>query len=195
MHKLKVLSFLLVAAWLGCACGSAMKLRHSENIFAGSPVAWDQVVTEKPVVFQPSPDYPVEAEVDPEELAIMASRLGGNHSLAEIAIRRAIRNPVLLDRGVYGKVGTATYFATTTDKIPTFDRLYWAMVKVLSEKYGCFMKTKSTQGSAVRFGCRDGRSVVMWRAKNDRYMQFYGRQYDRNGQELIVEKHQVIARR
>ena len=189
--SLLLLPLLLVALY---SCGSAVKLKHSEEIFASSPVGWDQVTTDKPVLFQPSADYPVEAEVDPEAIAIMASRLGGDHALAEIAIRQAIRNPVLLDRGVYGKVGTDTYFATTTDRIPNFDRLYWAMVKVLSEKYGCFMKNKSTSGNSIRFGCRDGRHVVMWRARNDRYMQFYGRQFDRDFRELHVEKHKIIAR-
>jgi hypothetical protein len=188
-------------AVLGCfallitSCGSALKLHSTEVPLSENPVGWDQIVEERGMTLEPSPEYPLETEVPPEDIARMAPRLGGNHVLAEIALRRSIRNPVLLDQGVYGKVGSATFFAAPIKKVPTYDRLYWSMMKVLSERYGCFIIRKETLGNKVRFRCRDKRTVVMWRGKQEQFLQFYARQYDDQGRELIVSGHKVMARR
>lgn len=188
----------LLLAWTTVTtmgCGSTLKLHRNDDQLSESPVAWTHLLEDGATAYEPSPEYPIEPTVPPEAIAKLAPRLGGNHLLAELALRRSVTNPVPLDLGVYGKVGTATFFAAPVKRIPDYDRLYWTMMKVLSEKYGCFVKTKLVTGSTLKFTCRDKRTVVLWRSKQEQFLQFYGRQYDAQGRELIVSKHKVIARR
>ena len=187
----------LLTACFTCllGCGASLKLRHYEDRLSESPIAWDHLINSSTQVFEPSPEYPIEPGFPLEDLARLAPRLGGNHLLAEIALRRSIRNPVLLDQGVYGKMGSATFFAAPLRRIPSYDRLYWVMMKVLSEKYGCFVTAKTVLGNSISFTCRDQRKVVMTRGKQDPFIHFYARQYDSDGAELVVINHKVIARK
>lgn len=197
-HGLFKASATVLLIFLTCtamSCGTSLKLRHDDERFSESPLPWENLMEDGTNAFEPSPEFPMEPSFPPEAIAKLAPHLGGNHELAEIALRRSVRNPVVLDGGVYGKVGTATFYAVPRSRIATYDRLYWSMMKVLSEKYGCFVKNKVVEGSTLRFYCRDKRSVVLWRAQNEQFLQFYGRQYDKLGRELIVDKHKVVARR
>lgn len=96
--------------------------------------------------------------------------------------------------GIYGKVGSARAFVAAKAKVPDWDRLYYVMIRVLSEKYGCFMTAKSRQNHRIHIRCRDKRHVVFNRSETDGTMQFYARQYDREGRELIVSNRRIIAR-
>jgi hypothetical protein len=57
----------------------------------------------------------------------------------------------VLDLGVYGKIGPNSIFVAERSAIPNYDRLYWVMVRILSEKYGCFIRRKVDRGDFVSF--------------------------------------------
>ncbi len=99
-----------------------------------------------------------------------------------------IENVKRYEGGAYGKIGSSTVFIAEKNTIPDFDRLYWVMVKVLSEKYGCFMKKKYSEEKTVVVHCRDRRRIVFRRHQGSDWIQFYGRQYDLAGNELIVRR-------
>ncbi len=97
-------------------------------------------------------------------------------------------------KGLYGKVGTATYFISNRSLIPDNDRLYWAIVHVLSKKYGCFLKKKLRKGAYTSFLCRDDRIIVFKHLWKGRYVIFSGRQFDRKGRELALSDRRIIGR-
>jgi len=99
-----------------------------------------------------------------------------------------VSNAEVIDLGAYGKLGTSVIFIADRSLIPDFDRLYWVMVRVLSEKYGCFIRHKIDRGNVVRFGCKDKRLVVMNRNVLKNYVTFQARQYAPDGQEIIIKK-------
>lgn len=119
-----------------------------------------------------------------------------NKSLVQLAeeIGPQFKNPKPFDLGLYGKVGTASFYISTPQNIPTTDRLYWVMVRVLSEKYGCFMVDKDTSGDHTSFTCRDGRRIGFTRFLNPDFVAFVSRQYDKAGYELVVNNRKIIQR-
>ncbi len=131
----------------------------------------------------------------PEKEAVLHPKIRNQATLKHIAINRSLKNAVPYAGGVYGKIGSAVYFAATTDVIPDWNRLYWVVVKVLSEKYGCFMRKKITHGDITIFVCADQRRVVFWRAKEANWIQFHARQFDSSWRELIVNNRRVSERR
>ena len=107
------------------------------------------------------------------------------------AKRLGFTNLSYFEDGVYGKLGTAVVFITSTDIIADEDRLYWAMVKVLSKKYGCFIKRKIKDGNTQTFYCRDGRHIVMRNNIGDKLVYFYSKQYYSSGREVIVDRNKT----
>lgn len=108
--------------------------------------------------------------------------------LASLAVRYSLRVPQSFDQGVYGKLGSSSVYLVPRNRIPFRSRLYWTMVKVLSEKYGCFIVSKRRQGDRFDFRCRDGRGVVMGQKFFRNVAQFWVRQFDRDGRELIIRR-------
>ena len=90
------------------------------------------------------------------------------------------------DLGVYAKLGGRVVFVAERKKVPSFDRLYWVMVKILSEKYGCFIKRKIDSGDQVYFQCKDQRTIVMQRRIARLFAVLQSRQYDQNGVEIRI---------
>jgi len=87
----------------------------------------------------------------------------------------------VMDLGVYGKIGPNSIFVAERAAIPNYDRLYWVMVRILSEKYGCFIRRKVDRGHSVSFQCRDQRTVKMARKISDRFSIVHVRQFDPYG--------------
>jgi len=112
--------------------------------------------------------------------------------LGRLAVAHGVANPRHYEGGLYGVVGSAKLYLSSTERIPDSARLYWVMVKVLSEKYGCFMAAKVDVGERTFVRCRDGRQVAFWRAQGPGWIQFYARQYDPQGYEIVVRDHQMI---
>jgi hypothetical protein len=94
--------------------------------------------------------------------------------------------------GYYGTRGLTKIFIAPTSKIGNYSRLYWVMVKVLSEKYGCFMVAKQYARDTTRILCRDKRQIVFWQSKTKDWIQFATRQYDRDGFEIAVKRRRIV---
>jgi hypothetical protein len=103
-----------------------------------------------------------------------------------------IQNAAPYAGGILGMKGSSKYFIATVSTIPEYDRLYWVIVKVLSEKYSCFIRAKQDIGLMTRFTCRDKRQVLFWKKKNNRFIEFTSRQFDRDGYEIQVIKKQIV---
>lgn len=169
---------------------------------ASTVVDWNELVSERPGDPQNSaPDETLEP-VDLTKLTLTPYRvmqfppkLRQEPKLMHIAINRSVESPQSFSNGVYGKIGSAVFYGTTLDRVPDWDRLYWVMVKVLSEKYGCFMRAKVTRGNINIFFCRDSRRVVFWRAKGNDWIQFHARQFDASWRELVVQRGQIVDRK
>jgi hypothetical protein len=110
-----------------------------------------------------------------------------------IALKPKLASSEKMDGGWYAKIGSATVFMAPTTKIPNYDRLNWTIVRVLSEKYGCFIEAKLTVGNQTRYNCRDNRTIITHRYKNKEWMLFHSRQYDATGRELIVEDSRIVG--
>ncbi len=112
--------------------------------------------------------------------------------LARLVAAADLEEPILFHGGVYGKRGPAKAFVASLSDVPDYDRLYWVMVHMLSEKYGCFMTKKLNQKNTSLVRCRDGRRVMFWKSRGKEWIQFVARQYDREGYEIVVRKRQII---
>lgn len=91
-----------------------------------------------------------------------------------------------LDNGVYGKLGTSVMYFVHKTQLKDLDTLYGTMVRVLSVKYGCFMKARSKGDHNYGFRCRDGRFIVFRHGQAGDTYYFAGRQYDRGGDEIVI---------
>jgi hypothetical protein len=116
--------------------------------------------------------------------SVQGKKLGMRDVLLELGVQRA----QVMDVGVYGKIGNMAVFVADRKQVPNYDRLYWVMVRVLSEKYGCFITRKHVESDIVRFTCRDKRTVVMKRRISGEYSKFVARQYDAFGRDVVVTK-------
>jgi hypothetical protein len=96
------------------------------------------------------------------------------------------------EKGALAKLGATLYYVTTTDKVADWSRLYWVQMKVLSKRYGCLAKSRKQDALTMSFFCRDGRKVVFWRKKDQDWIHFYSRQYDRRGRPLHVKNHRRV---
>ena len=114
--------------------------------------------------------------------------------LSKIAAGFGLERPQKMDLGVYGKIGQHTVFVAPRRVIGDYDRLYWVMVRVLSEKYGCFIKSKVSTAKIVRFECRDRRTVVLDRDISGSFAKFSGRQFDVLGREIVIKPRPVASR-
>ncbi len=88
--------------------------------------------------------------------------------------------------GVYGKRGGTGIFIAHEDDVANDDRLYWTMVKVLSEKYGCFMKARQKTEASYTFRCRDGRAVHFKHGQSGSTQFFTVKQFDNRGRQIIL---------
>jgi len=116
--------------------------------------------------------------------SVPVKKLGMKDVLLDLGLRRA----QVMDHGIYGKIGNMSVFVADRKIVPDYDRLYWVMVRVLSEKYGCFIKRKIVERDIVSFTCRDKRTVVMKRRISGEYAKFVVKQYDAFGREVVVTK-------
>ena len=111
---------------------------------------------------------------------------------ARRSLPAALSQPEAYEGGVFGYMGSAKAFVAYRKAIPDYNRLYWVMVKVLSEKYSCFISAKQNRGDETWIQCRDKRQIVFWRDLNSKYIQFQARQFDHEGYEIAVRHHQIV---
>ena len=163
----------------------------SKDLGPGMP--WEELLGAAADRFDPNPDIFFEdAILTPERLKALPLSLQHQTDLAQLSVSRTISDPIEYYGGVFGRVGSAKFFVTTRDRVADYDYLYRVMVQVLSEKFSCFMVAKQTIGEAVHAICRDHRRVVFSRSLGRNWIQFYARQYDREGYEIKVEKRKIV---
>lgn len=97
-------------------------------------------------------------------------------------------------KGFYGKVGASTLFVASKKEVPDEARVYWAIVQVLSKKYGCFIRRKAKKGPYRSFLCKDKRIIVFHNRSTKNHILFSGRQFDQKGREIVVNNHKVVGR-
>lgn len=107
-------------------------------------------------------------------------------------LRQVVFKPFYV--GMLGQYGTQSFFYASKKVVPDAVKTYWAMVHVLSSRYGCFLRKRIRSKRYTSFLCRDGRIVVFELLPMRKYVFFTGRQFDQFGQELLVRKGQVLAR-
>lgn len=112
--------------------------------------------------------------------------------LGRAAALSAIENPAPYAGGILGTKGDSKYFIASTDVVPGYNRLYWVMVKLLSERYSCFMRSKVDVGNITRVSCKDGRQVMFWKKQNPDFIEFVSRQFDREGYEIKVIRRKIV---
>ena len=114
--------------------------------------------------------------------------------IMEIASKLNFKDLRVYNEGVYGKYDGLVTFMSTLDRVPDYQRLYWVMVRVLSEKYGCFIKKKERDGDRYQFTCKDRRKIVMKRSRGSLLIRFFARQYMPDGTEIVVKNHKAVPR-
>jgi len=115
--------------------------------------------------------------------------------LSDLAKKFNIEKAQIYHNGVYGKRGHVVLFATNKKNLHHPYQFYWLMVKVLSKKYGCFMKSKEVNENNTNFKCRDGRTVQFTSYEGQNWRLFAGRQFDRNGNEIkITSEGNLVAK-
>ena len=98
------------------------------------------------------------------------------------------------NNGIWTKYKEATFYLSTLDQVPDWTHQYWVIVKILSEKYGCFMTSKMHLGPRITFRCHDKRAVVFQVFYKKNFVYIRGHQYDSWGNLLHVKNHEVIER-
>lgn len=126
--------------------------------------------------------------VTPRALSGLRTDTLGDLERRKLALGFGIERPQAMDQGVYGKIGASTVFVASRKQIPDFDRLYWVMVRVLSEKYGCFIRRKFPYENQIGFECRDRRTIVMQRAITPEHVKFVGWQFDAKGRQVYMRR-------
>jgi hypothetical protein len=115
--------------------------------------------------------------------------LRSNEQMARLAAFRDMDHVQAYEKGIWGKSSGAGHFAASSVAYRDPRRLYWVMVKALSEKYGCFMRERRMISNINYFRCRDRRQVVIWKNTGPGWVEFIARQYDRHGHEIHVQNH------
>lgn len=124
------------------------------------------------------PESGMARNVDMREIMTEAGRLG-------------LKKLKFFENGVYGKLNESVFYITTREIAPDMDRLYWLMVKVLSKKYGCFIRSKIERSGKYHFFCNDSRVVIMKPALGEKVVLFQSIQKNRHGETLWVDDHRV----
>jgi len=179
-----VLPWLCVALW---ACAT------TEPIIPKAPFVidsdWADIVHDESWVKRPEFDW---RQNFWSRIQSLPQDVRNHPEMSRLATYRPITEMKSFERGFLGKIGDTTIFGASRDRIADADRLYWVMVKVLSENYGCFMRGTKRSGNVFYFKCRDTRHIVFWRSEGRDWLEFIGRQYDASGREMVVDNHKRI---
>lgn len=195
---LQFLSLCFIFILLSCASKGENASNNDELIpkFGYDGVLdWNDLATSRSDGMNSNEDDVQNISVQPYKAEQLHPKIKKDRTLSRLTLNRSLSDPEPYEGGVYGKIGSAVYFGSSTENISNYNRLYWVQVKVLSEKFGCFMRKKVTRGDINVFFCRDNRRVVYWRAASSDWIQFHARQFDSSWRELIVSDGRIIEKR
>ena len=123
----------------------------------------------------------LDVQKNSEEVSVATKQVQNEQDISAVLRNLGVHELEVLDVGFYGKLGASSIFVADRSDIPNYDRLYWAMVRILSEKYGCFIRQKVDRGRLVSFKCRNERTVTMARKISGKFAMLHVRQFDRMG--------------
>lgn len=145
------------------------------------------------VSFEPSPDVFLEdIVVSDYNLGRLPLALRSDIALAKLVLSRGLQSPASYSKGVIGDIGSSKMYVTTSDRVQTSNALYGVIMRVLSEKYGCFLTARVKNATNYRFYCRDRRQIVLQPTRGDTWVQFHARQFDAEGYEIKVENRRIV---
>ena len=179
--RLAKATFCLLGLYGMSACAAFNDLRESEIL--GS--AEESQIESKLIQISRRADS---ESADSTSARAMHSVSGKKLGMKEVLLDLGLQRAQVMDVGIYGKIGNMSVFVADRKVVPDYDRLYWVMVRVLSEKYGCFIKRKLVEHDVVRFTCRDKRTVVMKPRISGDYSKFVAKQYDAFGRDVVVTR-------
>lgn len=176
------IAILLVSPQFGCTHQS-----RTEQL------GWDEIITSVALTQVPN-EHVLAALRDSEPLSKndLPKSISTNSELSELVLNRSLSRPRLYEGGVLGRVGNAKMFVALRERIPNYNRLYWVMIKTLSEKYGCFMTGRVRKDNLDLISCRDSRKIGLWRSQGKNWIQFSARQFDNDGYEIAVRRRKIV---
>ncbi len=146
-----------------------------------------EVVTDHSTAkLNPSPSFSLDLKLTPERIAALDSKIRNDVSWTKAAINLSLYNAKPYYHGMYGKIDSSTVYMMPYKNHESWQSLYIAMIKILSEKYGCFVKKRMKGDGVEKFICRDQRRIVFWKQQENNWIRFHGKQYDKRGQEIIM---------
>ncbi len=156
-------------------------------------LSYDDILSDRGAELKPHTVFELEELlVTPERIAELPTDIKSHPDLVRYAVTRLLEKPSLLDQGVFGVRGREKVFIASRSQVKDNERLYWAMVRVLSEKYSCFISGRKTFARSLHFYCRDGRTVAFQTTEGPDWLQFVGRQFDGEGYEIEVKKRRIV---
>lgn len=184
----------VVAAAIGLTSCAATATRDLELEPSYAYLGWDEVTHDHSFSEQTF-DRSIAVLNENPRMKLLPAKIRDDEKLSKLVLERFLENPIPFDLGAVGKLDHALFFVADPEKVKDTERLYWTMVKALSERYGCFMRAKESFADTYKFRCRDGRRVVFWRRHTKDAAEFYARQFDAQGRELVVRNHKIVTRK
>ncbi len=185
----------LVMVFILASCQTNHELKFDEDQKSKKPhIDWNDLLTKKKHKLKIHAKSYIDHGKRSKRYREVPETIRRQPVLAKLAIDHFVSDPEPIDKGVYGRVGDVTKFVALKKDIKDSNRLYWAQVKTLSEKYGCFIRSRWKKANIMGFQCRDKRTVVQWRYEGDDYIGFLSKQYDKNGRPIIVRNHEVVKK-
>lgn len=173
---------LLCQGLAGCVHSGTLQLTQQPEAL------WDEVTQPaRHSTFAPKAYLPIRLAAADALIGALPPFLQEDRPLALATAERFLTRPRPYGPGVYGKVGSSTAFLARREAVAGERELYFIMVQVLSEHYGCFMRKRHRQGRRYLFRCRDGRQVVMDPRWGEDWVEFNGYQFDRAGREIVID--------
>ena len=175
-----IFSLLVGYCLLGCNHSNA-----SQKAREALDEDWEDLIGGRNFHYQPSPDDRFEVFSDNVIVKKMPAEIANDKVLRYLALSRFLEKPEKFGPGLFGNVSGAGRFVAFLEDVPNWDQLYWVQVLALSKKYACFIVDKSRVNDETIFECRNKRLVKMWRSRGDDWIEFYVRQYDQSGKEIL----------
>lgn len=188
-RSLLVIGF--VISLLGCKTGGSGTKGQSKV-----PLGWQELAQANYLPTDaPHLGWSFDLEVPRSYKRGLPTAIRGKSELVKLIWLHDLEKPKVYNNGILGLKNGVQFFVGLKRDIPDYDRLYWVMVKLLSEKYGCFMMAhfkvpKLRDGLGIK--CRDSRLVVFSRRNGMETLEFAVKQFDKTGKELVVKERKVV---
>ena len=179
------------------ACRSAVPraaLTTAEIVGPSLELSWQDLVVDDSEFFQPNPGSAFLRENIDSSISKLHEGLRENRKLAQLVVNRFMGETMPFHGGALGKVGDSNVFVAERRVIPDYDSLHMVIINLLSSRYGCLMRQRRKIGNFQELSCRDGRKIEVTRGLGNDWIQFVANQYDRNGDLIVVRKHEILSR-